>query len=228
MWQKPGGRGMRFTASQRFAVERVAFSWQARFPLVGSLAIKAVDDYADGEGKLEVRVLGLPLQRQRGRETAIGEALRYLAELPWAPYAIANNRELEWHQTDNARVEVATRVDDEPLVVEFEFDGAGDIVRASSQTRLIQIEKRWVRRPLGRGVQDLFISRWHAHPHRGGGLLGPRAGTLRLLAGPSHVRRATRRAVSQRQPVTTDGSPRLRVSPYRVSAALPTPAARAR
>lgn len=45
MRQKPGGRDMRFTAVQRFAVERVAFSWQARFPLVGPLALRVVDDY---------------------------------------------------------------------------------------------------------------------------------------------------------------------------------------
>src|SRR5918996_1822324 len=52
MWQKPGGRALRFTAAQRFAVDRVAFSWQARFPVVGPIAINVVDDYDEGEGKL--------------------------------------------------------------------------------------------------------------------------------------------------------------------------------
>jgi hypothetical protein len=32
MWLKSHGLGMRFTATQFFAVERVAFSWRASFP----------------------------------------------------------------------------------------------------------------------------------------------------------------------------------------------------
>ena len=40
MWIKPGGRGMGFSARQYFAVDRVAFSWQARFPLLGPLALR--------------------------------------------------------------------------------------------------------------------------------------------------------------------------------------------
>jgi hypothetical protein len=149
MRQKPGGRALRFTASQRFAVDRVAFSWRARFPAVGPLALEVVDDYDRGEGKLELRLFRVPVQRQRGRETVIGEAMRYLAELAWAPHAIANNRELDWRELDDSKVEAATNVDGERLAVEVEFDGAGDIVRTSSHMRLIRIEKRWVRRPWG-------------------------------------------------------------------------------
>jgi hypothetical protein len=111
MWQKPGGRALRFTASQRFAVDRVAFSWRARFHVLGPLALEVVDDYDLGEGKLEVRVLGLPVlpvRRQRGRETVIAEALRYLAELAWAPHAIATNPELDWRELEDGKAEVAT------------------------------------------------------------------------------------------------------------------------
>jgi len=32
MWRRPGGRPMRFTATQELAVEEVAFRWRARFP----------------------------------------------------------------------------------------------------------------------------------------------------------------------------------------------------
>lgn len=34
MWMKPDGRALRFTAARRFVVDRVAFSWSARFPLL--------------------------------------------------------------------------------------------------------------------------------------------------------------------------------------------------
>lgn len=143
MRQKPGGRTMRFTAREDFAVDRVALAWHARFPLLGPLAIGVVDRYAAGRGHLEVRFLGIPLRRQRGRETAVGEALRYLAELPWAPYAMEHNRELEWQQLDDHAAEVATNVAGERLAVRFHFDRDGDIVRTSSESRLLETGKEW-------------------------------------------------------------------------------------
>jgi hypothetical protein len=149
MWQKPGGRAMRFTARQFFAVDRVAFSWQARFPVVGPVAIKVVDEYAAADGRLEVRLLGLPVQRQHGPETVVGEALRYLAELPWVPYALAHNRELEWRELDERSVEVAAHVGAARLVVTVEFDAAGDVVRTSSRMRPRKSGKTWVRTPWG-------------------------------------------------------------------------------
>lgn len=149
MRQKPGGRAMRFTAVQLFAVERIAFSWQARFPLVGPLAIRIVDDYADGEGKLEGRLLGVPVLRQAGPEAATAQALRYLAELPWVPHAMAHNGELEWRDLDERSVEVAAYVGGERLAVKLEFDDAGYIVRASSPMRPYRVAKRLVPTPWG-------------------------------------------------------------------------------
>src|SRR5581483_432575 len=86
MWQKPGGRPLDFTASQSIAVDEVAFSWRARF----GRTIRVVDRFAGGEGELEVKLLGLvSVGRARGPETSESEAMRYLAELPWAPHAVA-------------------------------------------------------------------------------------------------------------------------------------------
>ena len=53
-------------------------------------------------------MLGVPVSRGKGEETAIGEAMRYLAELPWAPPAMLNPQ-LHWHVIDEAIVEVETR-----------------------------------------------------------------------------------------------------------------------
>jgi hypothetical protein len=144
MWLKPGSRGMSFTATQAIAVERVAFSWRARFPLLGPLALSVLDWYADGDGALEVRLLGLPVQRQRGPETVAGEALRYLAELPFAPPAIAHNGELEWRELDERRAEVATMVGGERLTVTVEVDVSGDIVKTSSQIRRRKVDGEWL------------------------------------------------------------------------------------
>lgn len=149
MRQKPGGRAMRFTAVQHFAVERIAFSWQARFPVVGPLALRIVDDYADGEGKLEGRMLGVPVLRQAGPEAASAQALRYLAELPWVPQAMAHNGELEWRELDERSGEAAAHVGGERLAVKLEFDDTGDIVRASSPMRPYRVAKKLVPTPWG-------------------------------------------------------------------------------
>jgi hypothetical protein len=131
MWKKPEARPVKFEATEDFEVHRVAFRWRARFPIVGPLAMNVVDGFGDGEGQLRVSFLGIPLQKRTGFETSIGQAMRYLAELPWAPYAIAANRELSWRELDDSRVEVSCRAAQRTARVAWEFDSEGDLVRAT-------------------------------------------------------------------------------------------------
>lgn len=135
MYKKPGARAMRFVASERFAVDRVAFSWEARFPLAPLVSLRVVDGYADGAGSLKVRAVGIPVQTQSGHDVDVGEAFRYLAELPWVPHSMAANRELEWRELDDRSVEVSTLVGDKRPTVRLEFDEAGDIVRCVAGSR---------------------------------------------------------------------------------------------
>jgi hypothetical protein len=149
MWRKPGGRALRFTAIEEFAIEHVAFSWEARFPILPFVSIRVVDRYGAGEGLLEARLLGLRVMRQHGQETAEGEAMRYLAEIPWVPHAMIANRELEWRGLDAQSVEVATGVGSARVAVRLEFDAAGDVVRAFSDARPHPEGKATVLRPWG-------------------------------------------------------------------------------
>ena len=87
------------------------------------------------------------MQRQSGRETVEGEALRYLAELPWVPFAMTLNDELEWRPRGARSVEVSVQLLEKRLVVGFDFDEVGDIVRASSEMRLLRLDRRWISRP---------------------------------------------------------------------------------
>jgi hypothetical protein len=149
MWLKPGGRALRFEAVEEFAVDEVAFSWRARFPIVPLLSLRVLDRYAAGEGELEARLFGLPLMRARGQATAEGEAMRYLAELPWVPHAMAANRQLEWCELDQQTVEVATLVGLARVAVRLEFNAEGDIVGASADARPRPEGKTIVPRPWG-------------------------------------------------------------------------------
>lgn len=151
MCLKPGGRWLRFSAVEEFAVEEVAFSWRARFAVVPLVSLVVVDGYVAGEGKLEARLLGVvPVMRARGREVAEGEAIRYLAELPWVPQALGRNRALHWRELDDRTLEVTTPVGAGTVAVRLQFDADGDIVGALA-SRPRQEGKRNVTTPW-RGV----------------------------------------------------------------------------
>jgi hypothetical protein len=130
---KPGARPRAFTASEEFAIDRVAFAWRARFPMLGPLGLRVTDSYDGHEGLLDVRALGLPLQRRHGPELAQGEVFRYLAEIAWVPHAILANPDLEWQQVDERNVEIATLVGGERTAVRLLFDEAGEIVQTVAQ-----------------------------------------------------------------------------------------------
>jgi len=147
MWKRPGARALRFQATEDFAVDRVAFSWRARFPIAGPLALTVVDGYADGAGHLRVSLLGVPLQTQAGPETDVGEVMRYLAELAWAPHAIVANRQLAWRELDGSSVEVSCAVREHRVAVRWELDDAGDLVRATGmrpyRSGKLFVERSW-------------------------------------------------------------------------------------
>ena len=133
MLLKPGASPRRFEATEEFATRRVAFAWRARFPLLGPLALHVTDRYDGEDGLLEVRLLGIPVQRRRGPELARGEAFRYLAEIAWAPQAILANPQLEWRELDERGVEVAARVRGERIAVRLIFNEAGEIARTEAE-----------------------------------------------------------------------------------------------
>jgi hypothetical protein len=129
-------------------VGRIQFAWRARFPIVPLVSLRVVDWYGGDGGGLAARLWGLiPVTRARGDEVAKGESMRYLAELAWVPYAIVGNRELEWRDVDETKVEVATRVGGARAAVRLHFDGTGDIVAVSADARPRMVGKRAVDTP---------------------------------------------------------------------------------
>jgi hypothetical protein len=146
MWLKPKASPRRFKATQHIAIDRVAFSWRARFG-VGPFSLAVADGYSDGHGALAVRMFGRTLQHEEGVETSVGEAMRYLAELPWAPAAMAGNGGLSWRERDGSNVEVTAAAEPGAPAVTLEFDALGDIVRASSDARPLRQDGAWVLTP---------------------------------------------------------------------------------
>jgi len=168
MWRKPGARPLPFTAVQELAVNEVAFSWRARFPIVPLVWLDVVDRYADGEGMLEARALGrVRVMRQDGPEISRGEAMRYLAELAWVPYAMLANRRLEWRELDEQTVDVATRVGPARPAVQLHFDTAGDLVAARCDARPRGEGKTSVPTPWAGSFSDFAVHTGVRLPTRG-------------------------------------------------------------
>ncbi len=108
-----------------------------------------MDQLADGEGQLCVSLLGLRLQTQTGPELTVEEAMRYPAELPWAPHAVAANRELEWREVDERTVEVATGASATRVAVRWRFGDDGDDPVGVTGERPFPVGKSFVSRPWG-------------------------------------------------------------------------------
>ncbi len=133
---KPGGTFRRFDAWQVIALGRAGFLWDARQTSGPPLRWRVLDAYVGSEGILEARILGsLPVARAAGSDVTLGEAYRYLAELPWSPDAILGNPGLEWRLHGPDRAEVRMRTAEGTARVTFRFDSSGDIVEVEATGR---------------------------------------------------------------------------------------------
>lgn len=136
-------------ATQVSGTRRPGFVWQATGAIGAVVPVKIVDAYVDGEGELEVRLAGsIPITSARGPEMAKGEAMRFLAELPWNPEAILNADGLSWRQIDDDSVEVSMTTVGGPARVVLHFDPDGDIasIEAMDRPRSGDTPARWIGR----------------------------------------------------------------------------------
>lgn len=132
---KRGAKWTQIPARQTIALTVPGFAWVAEMRIGPVPAVRVVDRFVDGAGGLEVRALGaFAIGTETGPDATLGEALRYLAELPWTPDAILLNREIAWARTDEgvtARLETAGG----PAEILFLFDGFGDITGVRAEAR---------------------------------------------------------------------------------------------
>jgi hypothetical protein len=135
MVRRPGDRPLSFTAVQDYAVERVDFEWRAAFGPNRLVRVTVTDGYHEGVGWLTARVWGLiPVVRSAGPEVDRGEAMRYLAELPWVPHAIGSNPELSWRALEDGSAEVSTLVGGRAASIRLSLDEAG-LIRSATGIR---------------------------------------------------------------------------------------------
>jgi len=165
-----GERWLEFSSSQRVVLSRPGFDWDARIQLVPGLAFRVHDAYVDGEGILDVRLLGLPIMNLRGTaELARGELMRFLAEAAWYPTALLPSQGVQWAAVDERHAQACftdcgTRV---MLTFEFGADGLIETVRAEDRGRMVR----------GQAVRTPWEGRWNRYAERDG-MQVPRAGEV--------------------------------------------------
>jgi hypothetical protein len=121
-------------AVQHMGLGAAGFVWDARAPgpLVPSFTV--IDAFVGGQGVLRANLFGaIPVANATGEVYDRAEAMRYLAELPWAPDAVLGNPEVEWTALDDDRVEAALETRSGRVWVRFVLNGDGDIVEMTAE-----------------------------------------------------------------------------------------------
>lgn len=132
---KRGATWTALSARQTIASPVPGFAWVAQMTAGPIPVVRVIDSLVDGAGRLEVRALGaFRIGTETGPDAALGEAQRYIAELPWTPDAILTNREIAWSETPEG-VTARLETDGGPALILFTFDAAGDIATAQAEDR---------------------------------------------------------------------------------------------
>lgn len=132
------GRWLPFHAVQTVSLTKPAFAWVARARLHPRLpvpVIEVIDTFDGREALLEARLMGvLRMARAEGAGLAVAEAQRYIAELPWAPGALAGNGHLDF-RVRGPCIEVAAPAGRNIARAELLLDEEGRIVAAGAAAR---------------------------------------------------------------------------------------------
>ena len=137
-----------FTASGVYKGNPLAFTWRARFPMTTGVWFLAEDGHEDSRGWGGIRWWGLiPMGKRTGSEVFASQMVRNLGELPWLPGFALTDTTLNWNEIDETTFEVVHRSEDEELLVRFDINQEGDVIRAYSPARVYDIPRGYADAP---------------------------------------------------------------------------------
>jgi hypothetical protein len=142
------GRWAPFEAEGIYRAAPLSFEWQARFSVMPGVWIVAEDGHRDGEGWGGAKLWGIvPLGRRTGLEVLATQLVRNLAELVWLPPFVLVDGDLAWAEAGERAFEVRRHAGDRDVVVRFEIDEGGDVVRAWSPARVYDVPGGYAEAP---------------------------------------------------------------------------------
>ncbi len=124
------GRRMGLTARELLVPGR-GFVWEAR-AAIGPLWLRVRDDYLDGDGAVDVRLLGVvPLGHESGQDVSMSSRGRLAAESFWVPTTLLPRSGARWSPVDDHRATVTLSVDGHEESVTFRVDDDGALTEIS-------------------------------------------------------------------------------------------------
>jgi len=144
-----GEQWKRFKARQRITTGRPGFLWDAKVAMLPGLAVRVVDGYVAGQGRLRAAVLGLftVAELHGDGEIARGELMRFFAEAAWVPTALLPSQGVQWAAVDDRSANATLTDGPLSLTLLFRFDAEGLITSAHAAARGAAVGKQMVMLP---------------------------------------------------------------------------------
>jgi hypothetical protein len=175
-----------FRATQRFETLPPSFRWDARIRAFPGVGIAVHDTFADGQGSISARFLGVvPLASSAGTpEMAKGALQRYLAEAVLMPTALLPREGVVWTQLGEASARATLTVGATAASVELSFGADAMVASVFAPDRPREVG--------GRTVPTPWRGRWWEYALHGGARAPTRGEVEWLLPeGPLPYWRAT-------------------------------------
>jgi hypothetical protein len=130
-----GDRWLEFRSEATYRPNPLAFEWRARLKVMLGMWVIAVDGHADGDGWGGAKLWGLKsIGAKSGPEVHATQLIRNIAELAWLPDIALADPSLRWSGGSDS-FEIRADAADREVLVRFDVDEAGDVIRAQSPAR---------------------------------------------------------------------------------------------
>ncbi|WP_202319023.1 DUF6544 family protein [Archaeoglobus neptunius] len=134
---------MPIKAEQYFNADSVEFVWIAKVRILPFVSIFAKDEFIDGKGNLEVKLLGLvKVADAKGYEVDNGEILRFLAECIWFPSAFLNDY-IRWEAINSSSAKATINYKGTEASAIFHFNEKGEVTKITAK-RYREVDGRFV------------------------------------------------------------------------------------
>jgi hypothetical protein len=137
-----------FTSSGVYKGSPLSFNWRARFPMLRGVWFLAEDGHEDGRGWGGARLWGIiPMGKRTDLEVFSSQMVRNLGELPWLPGFALTDSTLIWNETSETTFDVIKKTEETELLVQFDINQEGDVIRAYSPARVYDVPRGYAEAP---------------------------------------------------------------------------------
>jgi len=142
------GKWTPFRAEGIYKGAPLSFNWKARLRMLPGVWIIAEDGHSTGDGWGGARMWGLlPMGRRTGPEVLTVQLIRNIGELAWFPELALSSPELTWSEASEDAFEIRSHAGEREVIVRFNVNDQGDILRAFSPSRPYDIPDGYAESP---------------------------------------------------------------------------------